>query len=481
MAKNDLDRLRTVEELVEYQREVKGRLTELHREFAGLPFTDEAREEFAELQEETEEIDERVAELKERKQYIEDLEQRDKGKDKPKNTERPWKVQDRSDDGRPEDIYDLTTIRMNPGDPEVARQSFRDRALRAVEIAEYPDGIRKEEAQGQIKKFLDRDSADSELARRVLITGSRVYRSAFAKSLKNQPLSHEEQRALSLTGASGGFAVPFTLDPTILNTSNGVVNPWRQLARVIQINTDEWRGVSSTGVTASYVAEATEATDNAPTLAQPTISTERAHAFVPFSIEIGQDWGSLQNEMAELFRDAKDQLEAAKFATGTGTNEPFGVLTGTTTTVNAAAGQTFTLANLYSLVGALPPRYRPRGAFVGSFDILNRIRQFETTGGSASGVWVEGLQADLPGRLMGKPAYEASTMSATPATSAKFLLFGDFSRFVIVDRIGMNIELLPHLLGANRRPTGERGLYAYWRNGSKVVDANAFRALLGVA
>jgi predicted phage gp36 major capsid-like protein len=52
---------------------------------------------------------------------------------------------------------------------------------------------------------------------------------------------------------------------------------------------------------------------------------------------------------------------------------------------------------------------------------------------------------------------------------------------VIVDRVGLSVEVIPHLVGTNHRPTGQRGLYAYWRNGSKVVDANAFRALLGVA
>lgn len=57
---------------------------------------------------------------------------------------------------------------------------------------------------------------------------------------------------------------------------------------------------------------------------------------------------------------------------------------------------------------------------------------------------------------------------------------GDFSRFVIIDRIGLTIELIPHIVGTNHRPTGQRGLFAYWRVGSKVVDAGAFRALLGI-
>ena len=42
----------------------------------------------------------------------------------------------------------------------------------------------------------------------------------------------------------------------------------------------------------------------------------------------------------------------------------------------------------------------------------------------------------------------------------------------------MAIEVIPHLFDVtNNMPTGQRGLYAYWRNGSKVVDANAFRTL----
>jgi predicted phage gp36 major capsid-like protein len=43
----------------------------------------------------------------------------------------------------------------------------------------------------------------------------------------------------------------------------------------------------------------------------------------------------------------------------------------------------------------------------------------------------------------------------------------------------MNIELIPHLFGAaqGNLPIGQRGLFAYWRVGAKVLDANAFRVL----
>jgi HK97 family phage major capsid protein len=403
----------------------------------------------------------------------------------------------RSGVARGEDIFDLSTVRSSVTDPFQQGKEMRERALRAVEAAHISEVDHFDDAarsKGRIEGLLKKtDSADGQFARYLLAVGSPSYKRAFAKYLSTGDASmmdRQEQaawtagqmasRALNLTAANGGYAVPFELDTTILNTNNGVVNPIRQLARVKQTTVDEWRGITSTGITASYVAEATESTDNSPTLAQPTVSTERAHAFVPFSIEVGMDWSSLQDDMTELFRDAKDVLESSKFVSGSGTNEPFGVLTGATTTVAAAAGLTVTLANLYALKNALPPRYRNSGraAFLANVSVLDRFRQFDTVG-SATAVWQDGLQAGTPSSLLGYPVYEASDISGTITNAVKMAVFGDFSRYMILDRVGLTVEVLPHLLGANRRPTGERGLYAYWRNGAKVLDANAFRALVG--
>ena len=72
------------------------------------------------------------------------------------------------------------------------------------------------------------------------------------------------------------------------------MNPLRELATVSTISTGTWKGVNSAGVTAAFSDEATEQRDNAPTLAQPSITTQKAQAFVPFSIEVGQDYMSLQ-------------------------------------------------------------------------------------------------------------------------------------------------------------------------------------------
>jgi HK97 family phage major capsid protein len=136
------------------------------------------------------------------------------------------------------------------------------------------------------------------------------------------------------------------------------------------------------------------------------------------------------------------------------------------------------VANVYALQEALPARYQANASWVGDLRILNKIRQF-TIGDEPP--WGPPLGPSGPALLLGKPFYEASEFPDVHTTGTKFLFYGDFSRYVIAERIGLQVELVPHVFGANQRPTGQRGLYAFWRNGAKLVDANAMRALIGVA
>ena len=65
------------------------------------------------------------------------------------------------------------------------------------------------------------------------------------------------------------------------------------------------------------------------------------------------------------------------------------------------------------------------------------------------------------GDFLGRPKVELSTVVSTlTTTGAKIIVAGDFSKFKIIDNLGMQVELIPHLFAAaNQRPTGQRGLY----------------------
>jgi HK97 family phage major capsid protein len=312
------------------------------------------------------------------------------------------------------------------------------------------------------------------VARHLLLTGSPEYRADFEDYVRN-PLARRTYA--SLTAANGGVLVPFNLDPTIVITNDGATNPFRAISRVEVGTTDDWNGVTSAGVTAEWLAEGAEADDKTPTFAQPTITAHKATAFVAASYEVLGD-SNLAEQLPRLIADAKDRLEAAAFATGSGTGQPKGVVTAASTSVAlvfAATTSSFVLADLYKVANAVPPRHRSRMSWVANYAIYNHIRQFDTSGGAA--LW-EYLAADQPGLLLGRPAYESSAMAGTLTTSSFSILAGDFSEYLIYDRLGLTLLYEPIMKGVTTgRPTGQGGWMAYWRVGADAINPNAFAML----
>ena len=182
--------------------------------------------------------------------------------------------------------------------------------------------------------------------------------------------------------------------------------------------------------------------------------------------------------MSRMFGDAKDLLESNKYLKGLGhgSNEPEGLLVGATGTILTAASSAMAVADLYSLVEALSPRWRRRGVFAGSMAAYNKVRQFDSSGGAS--LWVQ-LGNGTPARLLGFGDFEWSDYDSTTTTpGSSVLTFGDFNEFSIIDRVGMNVEVVPHVFAtAANRPSGNRGLYAYWRTTSDVRTAAAFKTL----
>lgn len=268
-------------------------------------------------------------------------------------------------------------------------------------------------------------------------------------------------------------------------TANGSRNDIRKIARQVVATGDVWNGVSAGAVSWSWDAEAAQVSDDSPTFAQPSIPVYKAAGFVPVSIEALQDMANGAAEVARLLAEGREILEAAAFAVGSGTGQPTGVVTslvGSGSIVNSSTTDALVVADLYALQGALPARYRANGSWLATNAFYNRARQFDTAGGSS--LWAQ-LGDDRPPMLLGKPIYEAEDMDGTITGSAEnyMAIFGDFSNFVIADRIGMTVEFIPHLFQQTTagsgfgRPTGQRGWYAYYRTGSAAVNLGGLRML----
>lgn len=470
-----LDQYATVDALEARKTEVVSRLQELDAQYGTQEFPQEVREEWNTLNAERDALVERLGHIRARAERLAEI-----AEEQPEPVANRLGftpvIQPRSLQG---DIYDLSTVRGNAADPESMKTEIRDRARKAIEIGRYGDG-NTEDQQAAAERTLAR-AYDPEgiLPRQFVSTGSPIYERAWRKYLARgtfAPFTNEEARALAIgTGAAGGYLLPFTLDPTIILTSNGVVNPMRAVSRVEQTAQNTWKGVTSTQGTAAYALEAAEASDNSTAFAQPVIDAKRAQYFVPFSVELDQDWDQVRSELGRLVQEAKDDLEATKFLSGTGVVEPQGLHNGATTVVTSSSTANFTLADVYAVKDAVPPRFQAIGRFLAHNTIQSKIRQLDTYGGGA--FWANLRDGDQD-RLVGYPIDQYSAMTSVLTTGSTIITFGDFSKYLILDRVGMGIDIIPHLFGtANNYPTGQRGLYALWRNSGTVLVVGAFRSL----
>ncbi|WP_199796785.1 phage major capsid protein [Pseudonocardia dioxanivorans] len=337
-------------------------------------------------------------------------------------------------------------------------------------------------------------------ARWAAAAGSPAYARAFATLVQDPARGHmlwteEEQeayrqaelvagelRAMSLTDSAGGVMVPLTLDPAIMLTNSGVVSPLRQRARVVQTASDQWNGVTSAGVTSEWLAEASEAAAVTPTLGQPSIPVHKLSTYVEYSVEVGMDAINFLAELQKLMLDAAGQTMDTAYALGDGAGKPNGfvdALDGTSSEVAPTTAETFAAADVYKVQNDLGPRFQPNASWMANLAIINQLAQFETTNGALKFPEVSS------GQLLRRPLDELSALAGTinaAATADNYVLaYGDFRQgFVIVDRIGATFELVPHVLGPNRRPTGQRGAWLWLRTGSAVVVPEALR-LLNVA
>jgi HK97 family phage major capsid protein len=374
----------------------------------------------------------------------------------------------------------------------------RDRALRTLDdrlATAHMSTAQKEEVDKQVRQSTD-------IARRLLVTEREEYREAWLKLVTDpQPFlepdeiravrAWNEYRAMSEnTTTAGGYGIPIFIDPSVILTAQESGNPFLEMARQENINTNMWKGVSSAGMSWSFQTEGSRVSDNSPVLAQPTVTVHMARGFIPYSIEVDQDYPSFASEMSRLLAAGYDELLVQKFTTGSGSGEPMGILTALSANTNVrvrvqTAGTNFSAVDPYNVWKALPKKFRTKAKWLMSVGVNNAIRQLGTanvyhaTTSTLPDEWLELLfkKAVLEG------VYMPDVTTSTSNTDG-LAIVGDWSNFLIARRGGMSVELVPQLFQQQTAgsgvamPTGQRGWFAYARIGSGSVNDLGFRLLV---
>ncbi len=427
--------------------------------------------------------DESLARLKTREQVMTDIRSRSR---RPRYVrhEVDAMVRSRNATAGAEHVRDVTAL---------SADQARDCALRMLDDPKTIAPLRGSTRALDELECVIRD--DDDVARRMVVTETAAYRSMFMRYLREGiagTFSAEEtdaarryttyERAQSETTTAGGFAVPPTVDPSIIVTDAGSPNPYLRLCTVKDVDTNTWKGIAGAAAAWSSDAENTEVSDDANTsMTGPSIPTFTARAWIQYSIELGEDWPDFAANISAMLALGYDEYLVDKFSRGVGTTEPTGILTALaaaspTVIVTSSTDGVFSDVDINNCWNALPAKYRANATWMASTTVASEIRLASALY-HASAVTLDGNIAAseiLMGRQFVEMPFFPAASSTTGANTR--LVVGDFSQMNVIRRRGITVETVPLAFSpTDMRPSGQRGLFASARIGSDVPNPNAFR------
>ena len=138
----------------------------------------------------------------------------------------------------------------------------------------------------------------------------------------------------------------------------------------------------------------------------------------------------------------------------------------------------FAAVDIDKVWAALPEKWRSRASWFMSVGYENAIRGFGS--GTATSRFTVDQTKEGISLLNGKRVIlsdYAPTFTGTTGAS-NILICGDPTSYLLVQRAGMSVELVPHLFDVtDNRPNGQRGWYAWARAGGDSINDNAGRLL----
>jgi HK97 family phage major capsid protein len=252
-------------------------------------------------------------------------------------------------------------------------------------------------------------------------------------------------RVLSkLTSGAGGNTVPTSFYERLVQHLIEVSAIMQAGATVLNTNSGESIQVPKTTShsTAGIVTEGGTIGASDPAFGQITLGAYKYGTLIQVSRELLDDTGvDLEGYLAMQAGRALGNAFGAHAVTGSGTNQPRGVVTDATLGVTGAASVVgaFNSDNLIDLFYSVIAPYRASAStkWIMSDTSVATARKLKDTTGQY--IWQPGLTADAPDTILGKQVLTDPNVAAV-ALAAKSVLFGDFSQFFIRLAGGVRFE-----------------------------------------
>lgn len=283
-----------------------------------------------------------------------------------------------------------------------------------------------------------------------------------------------EQRALSaVTGSAGGYTVPQGFYARMIEAAQ----PWGGMreAGCTVITTDSGNSLPiPTNNDTSNIGEIVA--ENAPAAGQDVVFGQKILKAYKYSsktvlvpIELLQDtFFDIEGWLANILGIRIGRITNQHFTTGSGTDQPQGVITGATEGKAGSTGQTtsVTYDDLVDLEHSVNRAYRrsPNCGWMFADSTLKALKKLKD--GQQRPLWQPGLDVREPDTIMGY-RYTVNDDVPAMAANAKSILFGDFSNYFIRDVMAVTL----YRIGEKYIESGQIGFLCFSRHDGGLVDA----------
>lgn len=279
-----------------------------------------------------------------------------------------------------------------------------------------------------------------------------------------------EFRALSaVLGSAGGNTVPEgfvnSLERAMLQFGGmrGVADTMRTSSG----NPMPWPTVNDTGNTGALLGENTAVSDQDIAFSQVIFYAHKySSKQVKVPVELLEDSAfDMASEIGSILGERLGRITNTHFTTGSGANQPRGIVTAATLGVTAASATAITLDEVLNLIHSVDPAYRVNAGMMMHDAVLLHIRKLKS--GDGQYLWTAGTQAGEPDRIWGYPLTINQDMASSVATTNKTILYGQLSKYKIRDVSGFR------LLRLNERyaDSDQVGFLAFMRCDGNLLDA----------
>lgn len=298
-------------------------------------------------------------------------------------------------------------------------------------------------------------------------------RSILQSRFSSLPNDLEARDLSAITGATGGFTVPTGFMAQVdkaMKDYSGVLKSNAQTITTDSGNDLPWPTVNDTSNEGELVDENTAVANADVSFGQ---ITAKAYTFssklILVPIQLLQDTGvNVEALLSDLIAERIGRILNRMLTTGSGANQPQGVVNGSTLGKAAAGATAITYDELVDLEHSVDPAYRTNAEFMLHDTTVSLLRKLKDSSGRP--LWMPSMNAGMadgaPGLLNNRP-YLVNQNMDLPTSGKKSVLFGDFSKYKIRRVRGMQILRLTERYAEKLQV----GFFAYLRADGRLSNA----------